>query len=883
MTELTNILAEYRALDERDYNMEASVLASLGGLMRFEARFTEALEYFKQAHTVARKVNDGLNKQYPRLLHAMGEMYHSAGTPILAEEYYLRSIEWFEKLRSETHPYLVDPLADLGTLYVHQTQYAKALPLYARAVEIIRATYGPDNLELVGIYGQIADTQFILGQEAEAIKTVSKAINLARTHGATKDPNLAFQLVRYARFLIRRGKFDAADRALDEAIEAIRHLEESKPIANIRLVETMGDLFSEQRDYKKALKMYRLVHAELVDIYGADHPDAIEVESTISAVLRAMGDIPQAVSTGFTAAQRLNKRMDGVTMDTSAMGLQERKRLREVFVNHVINVHTMTTWYARDTLDEIRDAMKKFMDQAFIATQFAHSSSVNTTITAASLRAVFANDPRSKEFAEILHRHDTAVDERNRLNQMLIAAAGQSPAARDWGMEENARQRRRALDETIDGYAAQIERVLPDYWRLLAQRTSSVDDIVRLLGPREAMLVLLTARHQTFVWLVTADGAYLHRSDWAAQRMAEAVAKVRAGVTWPDDDDITKLPVFDTQVAYEIYREVLKPFEPYLKSTDQLYVVPDGALSNIPFHLLVTSPPNGPVRRAEDYRTVPWLINKLATVTLPGVSALSSLGQSAKLRPQRKSFLGVGNPSFSSNEKRPLEEIIAALAAGNRDARLEIIRMAAALPETETELRSLEESLGTDGSVLLLAAEASEAKLKSMDLTHFGTIAFATHAAVAGDFSAHSEAGLLLTPPEKATDRDDGYLTTREIAGLKLDADWVILSACDTGAGGLYDAEALAGLAQSFFMAGARRLLVSHWPVHSLTSAYLTTATFGLQKTGLTASAAQAMAAAMQSLLTDDKIAPEYHHPLFWAPFVIVGPATQAKPMSQAN
>jgi hypothetical protein len=78
-----------------------------------------------------------------------------------------------------------------------------------------------------------------------------------------------------------------------------------------------------------------------------------------------------------------------------------------------------------------------------------------------------------------------------------------------------------------------------------------------------------------------------------------------------------------------------------------------------------------------------------------------------------------------------------------------------------------------------------------------------------------SEPGLLLTPPDKASETDDGYLSASEIAGLKLDADWVILSACNPAAGEAKGAEALSGLARAFFYAGDRSLLVSHWEVDS--------------------------------------------------------------------
>lgn len=114
---------------------------------------------------------------------------------------------------------------------------------------------------------------------------------------------------------------------------------------------------------------------------------------------------------------------------------------------------------------------------------------------------------------------------------------------------------------------------------------------------------------------------------------------------------------------------------------------------------------------------------------------------------------------------------------------------------------------------------------ESGSLAAYRTVHFATHGCVAGEMHEGAEPGLILTPPPKATAEDDGYLTASEIAGLKLDADWVILSACNTGAGGAQEAEALSGLAQAFFYAGTRALLVSHWAVDSVATVNLITNT----------------------------------------------------------
>ena len=127
------------------------------------------------------------------------------------------------------------------------------------------------------------------------------------------------------------------------------------------------------------------------------------------------------------------------------------------------------------------------------------------------------------------------------------------------------------------------------------------------------------------------------------------------------------------------------------------------------------------------------------------------------------------------------------------------------LPETADELHAIAKSLGADGKSVHLQLAATETNVKKADLTHTRVLAFATHGLMAGDFKGLAEPALVLTPPEIGTDLDDGLLTASEIAQLKLNADWVILSACNTAAAdGTPGAEGLSGLAKAFFYAGSR-------------------------------------------------------------------------------
>jgi CHAT domain-containing protein len=161
------------------------------------------------------------------------------------------------------------------------------------------------------------------------------------------------------------------------------------------------------------------------------------------------------------------------------------------------------------------------------------------------------------------------------------------------------------------------------------------------------------------------------------------------------------------------------------------------------------------------------------------------------------------------------------------------------------------------------------------ELATYRIVQFATHGLIAGEVKNLAESALVLTPPAEATEADDGLLTASEVTELKLNADWVVLSACNTAAGSTGNAEALSGLARAFFYAGARALLVSHWQVNSEAAVKLTTGAFtALQanpKVGRAVALQQAMAAMIKT--GNDKEA----HPSNWAAFILVGEGGAAR------
>ena len=313
-----------------------------------------------------------------------------------------------------------------------------------------------------------------------------------------------------------------------------------------------------------------------------------------------------------------------------------------------------------------------------------------------------------------------------------------------------------------------------------------------------------------------------------------------------------------------------------------------------------------------DYREVAWLGAQQPISVLPSVASLKTLRQFAKVSRATKPYLGIGNPlldgpqdhpqwaahyrelaqaargkqqcpktsapqRIASAAARPLAGFAKLFRGGQTD--IEEVRRWTPLPETADELCEVGRRLGVPESEILLGARATETALKDLSdrgrLANYGILHFATHGALTGQMQGSAEPGLILTPPPAGTsdpnalERDDGFLTASEIATLKLDADWVILSACNTAGSSGETAEPLSGMARAFFYAGARALLVSHWEVGSDAAVKLTTRAFAELRANPKIGRAEAFRISMHDLI--DKGTPAEAHPASWAPFVVVG------------
>ena len=419
----------------------------------------------------------------------------------------------------------------------------------------------------------------------------------------------------------------------------------------------------------------------------------------------------------------------------------------------------------------------------------------------------------------------------------------------------------------------------------------TAEEVQMLLGANEALVFFLVGANESYVFALTRERFEWRTISLGENNMAAKVADFRRGL---DVDGLTKSvsmgkpQLFDLAAAHELYGTLFGPVEALIKDKPLLLIVPSGPLTALPFHLLVTDKsviavPQMQINDMAAYRDAAWLVKRHAVTVLPSIASLKALRVFARKGQGTKPMIGFGDPVFAPDQaaapagQRTSTVKIAARTRAYSDYwqgasvnRAKLAEALAPLPDSAEELKAVAAKLGASSSDIHLGRNATEANVKRLPLADYRVVYFATHGLVAGDVEGLGEPSLALTLPNEPSELDDGLLTASEVAQLKLNADWVVLSACNTAAGEKPGAEALSGLARAFFYAGARALLVSHWRIDSKAATRLTTSTFDIMKSNQTIGRAEALRRAMLAYL-DDRSDIWNAYPGFWGSFSLVG------------
>ena len=521
------------------------------------------------------------------------------------------------------------------------------------------------------------------------------------------------------------------------------------------------------------------------------------------------------------------------------------------------------------TNDKARKSVPDATERTFADLQYAMLGD-----TALAMQGSIRNSiVRDDDLREAVERRDRA---RGQLAQ-LEATEAMVPSKLPWIVGA----RRTAAEAEIAAAGAVIAERLTVSEDFAALAPATIDQAESVLAPDEALAVLHAGSNNVFGYVLRSGAKpFLFISKIAQADLADRVARLRR--------DAASFGAVDMANAAALYDVLLKPAEAELAGVGHLVVVADGPLPGIPWAMLSTAASKatlggakaGEVRGAKpivggegaggaDWAAQPFLIRRFPVSLAPSVSSLVAQRPGLAASRATKPFLGVGDPLLRG--RRAAAEVDMA-ALFSRDGGVDAAALSdlAPLPETAAELTALAGSLGAGPADLLLGDRATETELAALSLADYRVLAFATHGILAGEVGGTAEPGLVLSPESGGPGRD-GYLSLSEIMALRLDADLVILSACNTGgADGRPRAEWMSGLARGFIAAGARQLLVTLWSIPSEPTVRLTT--------GMTAAYAEqpglgwprALQRSIVAML-DSPASPVEAHPASWASFTVLG------------
>lgn len=766
------------------------------------------------------------------------------------------------------------------------------------------------------------------GRLAEAEVDARRAL-LSRLKDVGKYNPVTINFIRgFASILIEEGRYGDAEKLDRVALDINRTIGVADDaVSSVQLLSQLGSTLIVQRKYAEASAVYADLDKAVAD-WDPRQREMFEIgESRITSLYNS-----GRVEAGIAAAERLVKRsverFGKNHFDTAsargilAVGLMRAKRdadairefkaaipmlmaqSRENADDDDAGVMAARSQQLQDTVEAYIAILARRTDasnnelgtETFALADAIRGRSVQQALAASSARSS-AQDP---ELAKLVRKEQDLSKQLNAqlgtLNNVLSLAS----AERD---EKNVA----ALHASINALRADrskarldINQKFPTYADLVSPKPPSVEEIKATLADDEAMLSFYFGHDGSFVWAIPKAGPVAFAAIAATSADIETKVRNLRAALEPQAAMISDIPPFDLKLGYELCSLLLKPVESGWKHAKSLIVVTNGALGLLPLSLLPTAPTEAKTDGAPlfaSYRDVPWLARSHAVTTVPSAAALRTLRQLSPGRPGRDELIAFGDPVFSAEQaaEAAAPQVIAVADAGSVTTRgmplkrrsspkLEGVdsaelAMLPRLPDTADELKSIALALQADPSkVLKLGKDANEDTVKTMDLSGFKVLAFATHGLVPGELNGLTQPALALTAPAVAGVGGDGLLTMEEILQLKLNADWVVLSACNTGAGEGAGAEAASGLGRAFFYAGTRAILVTNWSVHSVSARELVSDLFKRQSDDPTLTRGEALRQAMVALMdgagyvdADGKPEFTYAHPLFWAPYSIIG------------
>jgi CHAT domain-containing protein len=864
-----------------DAYREALSVSSIGSVYARLNEFRKALPFFYKTLALTQELKD-------RRLEAGTETFLGGAHDVLAEpqkalEHYQRALS----LSQETGNSLVEAssLNNIGLIYYQMADGQAALEYYAKALGLFRSLryqqYEAIVLHNMGVaYGLLAEQEKALDYFLQALKL----------RQATQDKNGESEELSNIGLAYR--KLEKLDRALEYYNQALAI---QRTTGNKRLEATtldyIGVVYAEMGQAKKALEYHQ--QALPLQVATENRQREASIRRNIGRDYYLLADYVKALdyyNQSLTLFRSLDDR-NGAALALQGLARVEQSRgeLDHARKNIEEALGLIETVRARSGSQQLRASYLSSMENAYKfyvdLLMSLHAKDPRAGHDAEALQAVERG--RARSLLELLNeaRIDIRegvsaelVQKERDLSQALNAKAQkQIQVTAQKGNPEEIATLNREISELEDEYQ-QVQTAIrnnsPQYAALTQPQPLSLKEIQQQLDPHTLLLEYSLGDDRSYLWVVTQDSLKTYKLpkrdelEKLARQVYESLTarSVFQSVESPAQRQ-TRIADADTQfqrAAADLGRMILTPAVADL-GTKRLVVVADGALQYVPFAAL-SSKSNRP------------LVIDHEIVSLPSASSLAVQRESlANRNPAPKGIAVIADPVFSTADARFSDgngtktEILNTASTANNTRIIEHLSGGSAgqlviprLPFTKQEAERILAVAPSGSNFRAIDFRANRSLATSGELSQYRYVHFATHGYA--DTTRAGLSAIVLSMIDEKGKPQDGFLRTHDIYNLKLPAELVVLSACETGLGKEVKGEGIEGLTRAFMYAGARRVVVSLWNVNDKATAALMQRLYtGILRSGKTPAAAL-RAAQIEMLRTR-----QWQSPYFWAPFVMQG------------
>ena len=749
-------------------------------------------------------------------------------------------------------------LNNIGLFYWQIDDYTEALKNHEKALEIARyiKNQEEENICLTNItliYIDIGDYDRALEYSLGALELDRRLNDLA---SLSKDLNNIGSIIR-RKGIITEGNedFHAALKYYDESLKIATEIKDTA--TEIKVLNNIGSVYSYLGEYAKSLDYFK---SALTKAQGAQDPEEMSIIlNNIGIVYSHLGNFEESTRY-YQRVIDLASEIKGIKVLWEAYfeianAYKNQDLLPAALENYRKSISVIENIRSSINLEELRatylgsdkriDAYHNLIDLFIRLYKETHQSRYAADafryFEKAKARAFLDSIEVSKIdlskgiSQKLLNEETDLMNEVSQIHTKLLVPQ-LSQKQRDQINQELAKR-----EEQLESLRREIREVSPAYANLRYPRTLSLQEAQNeLIDDETACYAYLLAKENSYGFAITRKDIKIFPLP-GKKEIQKLVQEHLMAVT-----DVTNQ---DFSLGHKLYEALIRPG--LSGRTRRLIIVPDDALYFLPFETLL---------RKEEGKD--WLIRDYTIAYAPSLSSLRELVARKKTNGHKatKDILAVGDPSFGTNEAEP--------AAGGGSGLLEDSGSPAEvrfsrLKFSGQEIEKVSALFKPGRRDILLRDKASEENFKHQDLADYRIIHFATHAFIDDKKPARSAVVLSLDQDPK----EDGFLQMREVFNLKLRADLVALSACQTGLGQLIRGEGIEGLSRAFFYAGASSVLLSLWAVNDQASYQL------LERFYVHLRSANPVMDSLRQAKLEMIDSGVLAHPYYWAGFVVAGNA----------